>query len=84
MFQNTEIGKRCTLQTDSKNVYQTHNVMYHEEQPSGDFSCTKCNKSFAGKGLLSKHVKYAMCDTMKNFECPHCWRKRQNPWKNTN
>ena len=32
-------------------------------------------KTFAGKGLLSKHLKYSMCDTMKNFECPHCWKK---------
>ena len=49
--------------------------MYHEEQPSGDFTCIKCKKTFAGKSFLSKHLKYAMCDTMKNFECPHCWRK---------
>ena len=27
------------------------------------------------KGFLSKHIKYSMCDTMKNFECQHCWKK---------
>ena len=63
------------MQTDSKNVYTTHNVMYLGEAPSGDFTCQKCQKTFAGKGLLSKHIKYSMCDTMKNFECPHCWKK---------
>ena len=44
--------------------------MYHGEAPSGDFTC---QKSFAGKGLLSKHIKYSKCDTMKNFQ--HCWKK---------
>ena len=49
--------------------------MYHGEAPSGDFTCQKCQKTFAGKGLLSKHIEYSICDTMKNFECPHCWKK---------
>ena len=71
-FKTQKTGKRCKLQTDSKNVYTTHNVMYHGEAPSGDFTC---QKTFAGKDLLSKHIKYSMCDTMKNFECPHCWKK---------
>ena len=30
--------------------------MYHEEALAGDFTCQKCQKSFAGKGLLSKHM----------------------------
>ena len=51
--------------------------MYHGEAPSGDFTCPKFQKTFTGKGLLSKHIKYSMCDTMKNFECPHCWKKVQ-------
>ena len=70
-FKTQKSGKKCKLQTDSKNVYQTHNVMVHEEQLYGDFTCIKCYKTFTGKGLLSKHFKYAMCDIMKNFECPH-------------
>ena len=60
-------GKRCKLQTDSKNIYTTHNVTYHREAPSGDFTCQKCQKTFAGKGLLSKHIKYSICDTIKNL-----------------
>ena len=83
-FKTQQSGKRCKLQTNSKDVYTTHNVMYHGETPSGDFTCPKCQKTFAGKGLLSKHLKYSMCDTMKNFECPHCWKKykKKNPWTN--
>ena len=74
-FKTQRSGKKCKLQTDSKDVYTTHNVMYHGEAPSGDFTCHKCKKSFAGKGLLSKHIKYSMRDTMKNFQCQHCWKK---------
>ena len=71
-FQTQRSGKRCKLQTNSKNVYTTHNVMYHGEAPSGDFTCPKCQLTFAGKGLLSKYIKYSMCDSMKNFECAQC------------
>ena len=68
-FQTQKSGKRYKLETNSKYVYTTHDVMYHGEAPSGDLTCPKCPKTFAGKGLLSKHLKYSMCDTMKNFEC---------------
>ena len=49
--------------------------MYHEEAPAGDFTCQKCQKSFAGKGLLAKHMKHSMYDIMKNYECEHCRKK---------
>ena len=43
-FKTQKSGKRCKLQTNSKDVYTTHNVMYHGEAPSGDFTCPKCQK----------------------------------------
>ena len=59
-FKTQKSGKRYKLQTDSKNVYQTHNVTYHGEQPSGDFSCTKCNKT-----LLVK----VFCQNILSMQC---------------
>ena len=75
MFKTHRSDKKCKLQTDSKDQYITHNVMYYGESPAGDFTCQKCQKSFAGKGLLSKHMKHSMCDIMKNYECEHCRKK---------
>ena len=49
--------------------------MYHGEAPAGDFTFQKCQKSFAGKGLLSKYMKHSMCDSMKNYECEYCRKK---------
>ena len=74
-FRTQRSGKKCKLQTDSKDQYITNNVMYHGEAPAGDFTCQKCQKSFVGKGLLSKHMKHSMCDIMKNYECEHCRKK---------
>ena len=44
-LKNLVKGTSCK-QTNSKNVYTTHNVMYHGEAPSGDFTCPKCQKKF--------------------------------------
>ena len=80
-FKTQKPGKKCKLQTDSKNVFITHNVQYHDEEPADDYSCQKCNKTFAGKSLLTKHLKHAMCDIVKHFQCPHCWRKYKTKQK---
>ena len=74
-FKTQKSGKKCKLQTDSKDQYVTHNVMYHRATPAHDFTCEKCLKSFAGKGLLAKHIKHSMCDVMKNYQCEHCRKK---------
>ena len=76
-FKTQRCGKKCKLQIDSKDQYIAHNVMYHGEAPAGDFTCQKCQKSFAGKGLLSKHMKHSMSDVMKNYEYEHCREKYQ-------
>ena len=73
-FKSQKSGKKCKLQTDSKDQYVTHNVMYHGATPADDFICEKCQKCFAGKGLLAKHIKHSMCDIMKNYQCEH-WKK---------
>ena len=60
--------------------------MYHEQEPSADFTCEKCKKSFAGKGPLSKHIKYSMHNTMKNFQCVYIAGKNTRKkihWTNT-
>ena len=49
--------------------------MYHGATPADDFTCEKCQKCFAGKGLLAKHIKHSMCDIMKNYQCEHCRMK---------
>ena len=65
-FKSQKSGKKCKLQTDSKDQYVTHNVMYHGATPADDFTCEKCQRCFAGKGLLAKHIKHSICDKMKN------------------
>ena len=74
-FKSQKSGKKCKLQTDSKDQYVTHNVMYHGATPADDFTCEKCQKCFGGKGLLAKHIKHSMCDIMKNYQCEHCRKK---------
>ena len=41
--------------------------MYHGATPADDFTCEKCQKCFAGKGLLAKHNKHSMCDIIKKL-----------------
>ena len=47
-------------------------VKVHGDDKEKDFTCPKCNKSFDGQHLLSKHVKAGTCDLPKNFECNIC------------
>ena len=47
-------------------------VKVHGDDKEKDFTCPKCNKSFDGQHLLSKHVKSGTCDLPKNFECNIC------------
>ena len=62
----------CDFKTDSEGILKTHMVKSHGEEKEKDFTCPKCNKSFDGQHLLSKHVKSATCDLPKNFECNIC------------
>ena len=59
-FKSQKSGKKCKLQTGSKDQYVTHNVMYHGATPADDFTCEKCQKCFVGKGLLAKHIKHCV------------------------
>ena len=42
-------GKQCKLQTDSKDVFITHNVKYHDVEPEMEFRCPKCQKNLMAK-----------------------------------
>ena len=62
----------CEFKTDSEGILKTHMVKVHGDEKEKDFTCPKCNKSFDGQHLLSKHVKSGTCDLPKNFECNIC------------
>ena len=62
----------CEFRTDSEGIFKTHMVKVHGDDKEKDFTCPKCNKSFDGQHLLSKHVKAGTCDLPKNFECNIC------------
>ena len=62
----------CDFKTDSEGILKTHMVKSYGEEKEKDFTCPKCNKSFDGQHLLSKHVKSATCDMAKDFECNIC------------
>ena len=50
----------CNFGTDSKQLFQTHRVRFHDESPPKKYQCKKCTKIFDAQSLLTKHLKRAI------------------------
>ena len=57
-------------------------VTKHGKEQEEEYRCNLCHKLFQGDNLLKRHLRAAMCNVVKNFDCQQCkppnWFKVRN------
>ena len=72
----------CDWKSDAKGLLTTHMVSKYGEEQEEEYRCHLCHKLFQGDNLLKRHLRAAMCQVVKNFDCQQCkplkWFKVRN------
>ena len=66
--------KDCGFQTEGKQLWEDHKEKHKKKKKSKKPTCNKCQKQFASKTGLNRHINRGACQLKKNFHCGKCGR----------
>lgn len=71
-------GKELAEGTSSEYYSPSKRNQSGKSIPKKPFKCPKCDRTFAVKGNMNRHLKYE-CNQAPKFQCPYChFRSKQS------